>query len=254
MSKEIVITRHRDDIVTHENFLTEEECSAILKLIKMKEAKNEWGWKQISFYESYSGRMPELNDPDLISCGLPGDFFDSLRERVIVATADMAGKDPKQMSRISFHSQRWEPGAFAHPHSDNTSNDGVAGAFTRSRYATFIYLNDDFEGGVLNFTKTDLTIVPKVGLLATFAGGFDNMHEVTVVKKKVRYTLGSFWDDREESDYPQELRDQWAIELQKVRDAQAVEQKEWNEIREKGLRQTPKSELYPAHEVEDINE
>lgn len=254
MDKEIIITRHRDDIVTHENFLTEQECSAILKLIKIKEEKNEWGWKQISFYESYSGRMPEADDPDLLSCGLPGNFFDNLKERIIVATADMAGKNPKQMSRISFHSQRWEPGAFAHPHSDNTSNDGVAGAFTRSRYATFIYLNDNFEGGVLNFTKTNLTIVPKIGLLATFAGGFENMHEVTVVKNKVRYTLGSFWDDREESDYPQELRDEWAIELQKVRDAQLIEQKEWNEIREQGLRQTPRSELYPAYQVEGTNE
>ena len=254
MNKEIVITRHRDDIVTHENFLTKDECESILKVIKIKENKGEWDWKQISFYESSSGRMPELNDADVISCGLPGNFFDNLRERIIVATADMAKKDPSQMSRISFHSQRWEPGAFAHPHSDNTSNEGVSGAFTRSRYATFLYLNDDFEGGVLNFTKTDLTIVPKAGLLATFAGGFQNMHEVTVVKKKVRYTLGSFWDDREESDYPQELRDQWAIELQEVRDKQKIEQKEWNEIRDKGLRQTPRSELYPASEVEDINE
>jgi hypothetical protein len=254
MNKEIVITRHRDDIVTHENFLTKDECESILKVIKIKENKGEWDWKQISFYESSSGRMPELNDADVIACGLPGNFFDNLRERIIVATADMAKKDPSQMSRISFHSQRWEPGAFAHPHSDNTSNEGVSGAFTRSRYATFLYLNDDFEGGVLNFTKTDLTIVPKAGLLATFAGGFHNMHEVTVVKKKVRYTLGSFWDDREESDYPQELRDQWATELKEVRDKQKIEQKEWNEIREKGLRQTPRSELYPASEVEDINE
>jgi len=161
----------------------------------------------------------------------------------------MAGKDPKQMSQISFHSQRWAPGAFANMHSDNTDNDGNSGAFTRSRYATFIYLNDDFEDGVLNF-KHGLTIVPEVGKLATFAGGFENIHEVTTVKKAIRYTLGSFWDDREESDYPQELRDQWAEELAKVRAYQKEEQAEWEVIREEGLRIKSDGVKYPAEEVE----
>jgi hypothetical protein len=153
------------------------------------------------------------------------------------------------MSQISFHSQRWAPGAFANMHSDNTSNDGVSGAFTRSRYATFLYLNDDFEDGVLNF-KHGLTIVPKTGTLVTFAGGFENMHEVTTVKKAIRYTIGSFWDDREESDYPQEIRDAWAAELAEVRAYQKIEAVEWEEIRNKGLRITNAGDTYPASEVE----
>jgi hypothetical protein len=58
------------------------------------------------------------------------------------------------------------------------------------------------------------------------------MHEVTVVKGAPRYTLGSFWDDREESDYPQELRDEWAKELAEVRAHQKGEQDEWKLVRE----------------------
>jgi hypothetical protein len=249
MDRDMIVTRHKEDIVVYENFLTPEECASVIKVLDIKMEKGELAWMPISFYESYSSGMPEENDPDTISCGLPGDFFQVLRQRVIDATADMAGKDPKQMSQISWHSQRWAPGAFANMHSDNTDNEGKSGAFTRSRYATFIYLNDDFEDGVLNF-KHGLTIVPKTGKMATFAGGFENTHEVTTVKKAVRYTLGSFWDDREESDYPQELRDEWAEELASVRAYQKEEAIEWEEIRNKGLRITASGEKYPAKEVE----
>jgi hypothetical protein len=250
MEDQAIVTRHRPDIVTYQNFLTPEECSAIIKVLDIKMEKGDLSWMPISFYESYSSGMPELDDPDTIACGLPGDFFVKLKQRVINVTAEMAGKNPEQMSQISFHSQRWAPGAFANMHSDNTDNDGTSGAFTRSRYATFIYLNDDFEDGLLKFKNHDLTIVPEVGKLATFAGGFENMHEVTTVKKSIRYTLGSFWDDREESDYPQEIRDKWAAELAEVRAYQKNEQEEWNSIREKGLRLSPNGEKYSKDEVE----
>ena len=249
MERDMIITRHKPDIVTYENFLTPEECESIIKVLAIKMEKDQLRWMPISFYESYSSGTPELNDPDTIACGLPGDFFQVLRQRVIDATAEMAGKEPSQMSQISWHSQRWAPGAFANMHSDNTSNEGVSGAFTRSRYATFLYLNDDFEDGILNF-KHGLTIVPKTGTLVTFAGGFDNMHEVTTVKKSIRYTLGSFWDDREESVYPQEVRDAWAEELKQVRAMQADEAVEWEDYRNKGLRITPQGIPYPASEVE----
>jgi hypothetical protein len=249
MKRNMIITKHKEDITEYENFLTPEECKSIIDVLAIKMEKEQLKWMPISFYESYSSGTPDIDDPDTIASRLPGDFFQSLRQRVIDATAEMAGKDPKQMSQISWHSQRWAPGAFANMHSDNTSNDGVSGAFTRSRYATFLYLNDDFEDGILNF-KHGLKIVPKTGTLVTFAGGFHNMHEVTTVKKAIRYTLGSFWDDREEEDYPQETRDKWAEELLKVRAHQKIEASEWEAVRQEGLRITAQGKKYPAEEVE----
>jgi hypothetical protein len=157
MERNMIITRHKPDIVQYDNFLTPDECKAIIDVLAIKMQKDQLRWMPISFYESYSSGTPELNDPDTIASGLPGDFFQDLRQRVINATADMSGKSPEQMSQISWHSQRWAPGAFANMHSDNTSNDGVSGAFTRSRYATFLYLNDDFEDGVLNFIDKSFT-------------------------------------------------------------------------------------------------
>lgn len=244
---------YQDDIIVYEEFLTKEECEAIIKLLDIKISKNQFSWMPISFYESYSSGMPEDNDPDVLSVGLPGNFFSELEKRVKQVTSETAKKDVDQMSKISFHTQRWIPGAFAHFHSDNSSNEGELSAFERSRYATFIYLNDDFEGGVLNFKadygKNEFTLTPKTGMLASFHGGAKNLHEVTVIKNNPRYTIGSFWDDREEEDYPQELRDSWAAEIAAVRAMQKIQQKEWEEVREKGLRITPMGEEYPAEEV-----
>jgi hypothetical protein len=62
------------------------------------------------------------------------------------------------------------------------------------------------------------------------------MHEVTLITKGIRYTLGSFWDDREESDYPEEIRNTWKEEMQKIRDAQKIEKEEWQKLLKDGYK------------------
>lgn len=247
------LTKLAEDIFLYEDFITKEECTKAIEIFEKNLAIDENYWKPISFYESYSASYPQDNDPILEEVGLPANWFSNIEKRFKECAAELAGKDFDQMSKISFHTQRWLPGAFASMHSDNTSNDGKYGAFTRSRYAGFLYLNDDFEGGLLNFEadhgQKPMSIIPKAGSFLIFHGGHKNMHEVTVVKKGVRYTLGSFWDDREESDYPQEVRDEWAKELAEVRAYQKKEAAEWEEVREKGLRLTPQGERIPAEEV-----
>jgi hypothetical protein len=46
----------------------------------------------------------------------------------------------------------------------------------------------------------------------------------------------SFWDDREEDAYPQELRDAWAEEMKKTREAQEVERAEWQNLLKEGYK------------------
>jgi hypothetical protein len=79
------------------------------------------------------------------------------------------------------------------------------------------------------------------------------MHEVTLITKGIRYTLGSFWDDREESDYPEETRKMWAEEMQKIRDAQKIEKEEWQELIKQGYKIDMNGNKYKIEEL-DINE
>jgi hypothetical protein len=86
-------------------------------------------------------------------------------------------------------------------------------------------------------------------MLAVFDGGFNNMHEVSLIESGVRYTIGSFWDDREESAYPEELRAQWKEEMQKIRDMQKIEKEQWQEILKEGYKIDKDGNKYKIEEL-----
>jgi hypothetical protein len=241
--------RLTEDIIIYENFLTKEESANLIKVLDKQVENEKLAWTPISFYESYSSVLPQDNDPELEEFELAPTIFSDIKKDIINGVASIHDLDPSTISQIGYHTQKWEPGAYATTHSDNTDMEGNSGPFERSRYAAFIYLNDNFEGGLLKFPKQDLTIEPKTGLLAVFAGGFKNVHEVTMITKGIRYTLGSFWDDREESVYPQEVRDAWAEEMKRIREAQEVEKAEWQDLIKDGYKIDKNGKKYKIEEL-----
>lgn len=222
------------DIVLYENFIDEATAAKIIKVLDTHADSGTISWMPISFYESYSSVLPQDNDQEVISNELSPTIFSDIEKAIPLAVASVHDLDPSTIVKIGYHTQKWEPGAFARIHSDNTDEHGNSGAFTRSRYAAFLYLNDNFEGGLLQFPGQDISIKPKVGMLAAFDGGFNNMHEVTLITNGVRYTIGSFWDDREENAYPEELRNAWAEEMKATRAKQEIERAEWQELLKQG--------------------
>jgi len=224
------------DIIIYENFIDVETSGKLITVLDKHVEAGKMTWTPISFYESYSSVLPQDNDDVVIEEGLAPTIFSDIKQGIINAIASVHDLDPSIICQIGYHTQKWEPGAYARKHSDNTDEKGVSGAFTRSRYAAFLYLNDDFEGGLLKFPDQKLSIKPKIGMLAAFDGGFNNMHEVSLIEKGVRYTIGSFWDDREEDAYPQELRDAWAKEMEQIRSKQAKEKAEWQDLLKEGYK------------------
>lgn len=223
---------YKDDIVVYENFLTEEECKAILEYWEYSVEKGTLPWQPISFYESYASNLPD--DEDITKFGLSKTFVTDLENSIKKACEDARGGE---MRKVSYHAQKWIPGAFASFHSDN-STDGEYNAFERSKWATFLYLNDDFKGGALNFKDHPIKIQPKVGMLAAFNGGHHNQHEVEIIEEGYRYTIGSFWDYAE-IEYSEEKKAQWEEEIKAVREQQAIQHKEWEEMRARGERLVP---------------
>jgi hypothetical protein len=241
--------RLTEDIVLYENFLTKEECKKIIEVLDKQAENGKISWTPISFYESYSSVLPKDGDSDIKEFGLPLDIFSKIKEGIINGVASIHDLDPSIIVEIGYHTQKWEPGAYARIHSDNTDEHGNTGPFERSRYAAFIYLNEDFEGGLLNFPSHDISIKPKVGMLAVFSGGHKNMHEVTLITSGVRYTIGSFWDDRQESDYPQSTRDIWAQEMKKIRDLQNIQKENWQNLIKKGYKIDINGNKYKVEEL-----
>lgn len=224
---EVVKLKH--DVFAVYNFLTPAECNAIMSYLEWQVQVGYIDWNQISFYGSFAmGYWPE--DNNLIAFGLSPKFFSELKERIKLATEKAFGEE---MTEVSFHAQKWKVGGFADYHSDNSDEHGNPSAFERSKFATFIYLNDNYEGGKLKFKNSELEIKPQAGMLATFMGGHENMHMVTTVEGAERYTVGSFWD-RASSVYTDEQRKAWEEELSQVRAEQAELYVKWDEDEKKG--------------------
>jgi hypothetical protein len=229
LSQEVIdkyptIKEWKDDVYTIENFITEQEATAMIKYLENLVETGRLKWNQISFYDSFAMGFWD-SDPILPEFGLPEDYFNRLKFKFKKAGEEIFGH---KFAEISYHAQKWIEGAFADFHSDNSDEDGNPTAFERSRYAGFLYLNENFKGGLLNFRDYDITIEPKIGLIAIFKGGHGNEHEVTQIKDGVRYTIGSFWDDAR-IEYTDEQRQRWADELAQTRKEQDVQYDKWAE-------------------------
>jgi hypothetical protein len=212
----------RDEFFLVKNFLDESTCNAVIKYFDYLVDNKVLKWNDISFYGSQAmGYWP--SDDRLKLFGLEPDFFQQLKLKMQKATEELLGFD---LTEVSYHAQRWTDGAFADYHSDNSDEHGNPTAFQRSKYAVFIYLNDDFSGGHLKFKDSDIDIKPEVGLMAAFAGGHTREHMVTTVKGGIRYTIGSFWDDAS-CTYTDEQRQAWEDELKVVRAEQEELYKKW---------------------------
>ena len=66
------------------------------------------------------------------------------------------------------------------------------GASNRSRVSMLYYLNDDYEGGELEFANFDGLIKPKKGDIIIFPSSFAYKHRVRKVTKGVRYVIADF--------------------------------------------------------------
>jgi len=60
------------------------------------------------------------------------------------------------------------------------------------RYGMIIYLNDDFDGGALEYTKLGIRIKPKKNMFVIHPGLEKYSHKVNKVTSGTRYTMSSF--------------------------------------------------------------
>jgi hypothetical protein len=185
--------RINEDLVVYENFLTAEESAKIILALEKQATNEKISWTPISFYESYSSVLPQDNDPELEEVGLTPTIFSDIKNGIIKAVSSVHDTPEEKISQIGYHTQKWEPGAFARVHSDNTDEHGNFGAFERSRYAAFVYLNDDFEGGELYYPQHDIVVKPEPGLAVIHPGDINYLHGVKMVTDGERYTSPAFF-------------------------------------------------------------
>jgi hypothetical protein len=172
----------------YENFLSKEECEELIKFFNA----NEEEWRFICFYGSYGMHVVSPFTKDH-GTSITEEYMATLRQRMIQYCSDAAGRP---MKINSMHAQKWEIGAYANDHSDNTDLDGEDMGWADNKQYSGIYLNSqpDYDGGVLKFRDHNLDVVPPTGSFVSFPGGVENIHSVTEITGGSRYTIVIFWD------------------------------------------------------------
>jgi hypothetical protein len=213
---ELGITQNR--IVEIPNFVTLEEAEGMIGYFESKAEM----WGDIAFYGS-SGMGIMHDDEETKSFGLYPKFFQDLTEKYREAVEVVFEREVKPNTS---HAQKWDVGGFAAPHSDNSDFDGNPTSFQINKYVGILYLNGNYEGGNLFFPDHDIDFKPPAYSFITFPGGIENVHGVREITSGTRYTMVSFWDFKE-SEYSEEMQEQWAEELKIVRAEQAKQKEEW---------------------------
>lgn len=78
------------------------------------------------------------------------------------------------------------------PLPDASYNNDYAKCPMLIEYAANIYLNDNYDGGELVFTKFKHSIKPKAGQLIMFPSGIEYLHEVSQISNGERYSVVAF--------------------------------------------------------------
>lgn len=202
-----------------ENFVDEETARGMIDYFEV----NGVSWGDVSFYNS-SGMGLMDYDPRLLDHRLSVDFFKTIRKDLQDVTEEIF---KTRLKPNTCHAQKWFPGGFASPHSDNSDEHGNPNAFEINKYVSILYLNDDYEGGELYFPQHGIEIKPKAFSLMVFPGGVENIHGVREIISGIRYTMVAFWDF-ENAEYPEEKKQLWEKEIESVRENQAKQKDKWN--------------------------
>ena len=98
----------------------------------------------------------------------------------------------------SVHIVRWNVGQSLGEHADAFYLDGSPNYTPYRKYSSIVFLNQEFEGGTLQFTKGSSDVIqPEIGKLVAFTSGLQDTHKVNIVTSGTRYTLACWFTDSE---------------------------------------------------------
>jgi predicted 2-oxoglutarate/Fe(II)-dependent dioxygenase YbiX len=162
------------------NFIEREECKLLVRAFNESVPTNTAN----RFFDDMIVYPSAIQDPT--TRGLMGVAQRRILD-CILAVFDVAG--PLYPDSVMLC--RWGPGKQMASHVDNQVSGGIGTPWRT--HSAIVYLNDDFIGGELVFTKLDEAILPRQGMLVAFPAGPKFEHGVGVVRRGDRYTMPSWY-------------------------------------------------------------
>jgi hypothetical protein len=163
-----------DNIKVIHNFLTEEEIDYVLSDIESRPfvrfaAQKDNDGNALNYMHRYNGLPDRYN------------LVAKVKEEIYSLYGLEKEKIREKQTDLSV--VEWTEGSYLSLHVDDL------GYITDNHLPVHIYLNDDYEGGELNFQTFGLSIRPKKGDMIVFPGNMHYPHELTKILSGTRYTL-----------------------------------------------------------------
>ena len=177
-----------------EDFLSRDEAAELLEAARTLTTWDPSGGPEWAGRIAYAD---QLEDPAL------RDRLVEIRKRVRAKIMDAYMLfQPLYADTLNFN--RWPEGTSQGAHADGEHPDGSPHPYAWRRFASLIYLNDDFEGGRIYFPNQDYEPEIRPGLLIFFPSALRYLHGVSRVARGTRYTISSFWtfDARRQDSLP----------------------------------------------------
>ena len=186
-----VIARQADTdaILYHEGLLRPEHCRHLVETFERRH--NLTAATQDEFFASrviWMTRLPEDEETEALRIMQQARFVAAMHVGRFFGHARPLFDDAPQLVK-------WPTGYSMPPHADNEHPDGSAHETPHRLYAGVVFLNDDFEGGVLYLDKIGIAIKPKPGLLVGFRGDASHRHGVSRIASGERYTMPMWFTD-----------------------------------------------------------
>lgn len=165
-------------IVILDNLLNKEECENIISLIK-------------------SGRVSVFQDSK--SARTLEESFEV--NQILRKYSDVLNKAHREnngfypeLYTTQAYLTAWVEGGYAGPHIDNPKHgEGFI------QFSSIIYLNEDFEGGEIEFPNQKFKYKPKIGSAVIFpSAGTEYLHKVNEIKSGIRYTIAMWHSSRKD--------------------------------------------------------
>lgn len=193
-----VVNEVIDHVIVVENFLSKDELETLNNIINNL-SEDDWKIEYTKNLKRFC--MEKFGREDVDNLVAEGKFeitegwqdknYDLGPEPVAQGIVEKLGKlvrlvDPSLEASGLKTFQRMQSGVELKAHTDQHTDPSI-------KYATIIYLNDDYLGGELFFTSKDLELKPKPGSLVIFPGTDEFNHGVRHVQPgPIRYVLVGF--------------------------------------------------------------
>jgi hypothetical protein len=178
------IGKRKENIILINNFLKKKDIKIFYDYVeKYKDSENFRGGK------SLNQNFIKKDNFDVYSLLI--EYQDKIYEEVKSYFVEKLGVKVRKTPNTPIHFVKWENGMSSVLHADCEKQDGTPvfeANFYRLNISSLIYINDNYEGGSIEFPEYDFYLKPSRGSLVIFPS--NHKHLVTEVKgSNNRYTM-----------------------------------------------------------------